>query len=363
MSKSKDLIKNEAIDAIGHKRHAGIAVTVGGGKTNIALCHANMHYSDRLRILVAAPMLSIHESWKEEAVKHGLQHLLPHIEYTTYLSLPDKDLDYDILYLDECHSLTFNHDEWLEKFEGKIIGLTGTPPVHKNSEKGLMVAKYCPIVYEYLMDEAVKDGVLNDYEVIIHRLPLDQRRNMKVKRKDGGFFISSEYDVYKYWTQRVDNATTPAFKQKAAIMRMKSMQTFPSKEVLATTILDLVTNKCMLFANTKEQADKLCTHSYHSGNKKSEENMEAFKQGKITKMSSVLQLKEGITVQGLKESIIMHAYGNERKTKQRMGRNMRLDVDDLATIHILCYKDTVDEKWVRDSIADLDPKKITYKDY
>lgn len=42
------------------------------------------------------------------------------------------------------------------------------------------------------------------------------------------------------------------------------------------------------------------------------------------------------------------------------GRLLRLNPDDKATVHILCYKDTVDEKWVEEALEDLDQSKITW---
>jgi len=75
-------------------------------------------------------------------------------------------------------------------------------------------------------------------------------------------------------------------------------------------------------------------------------------------LATVLQLNEGVNIPNLKQGIIMHAYGNERKTAQRIGRMLRLNPNDRAIIHILCYKDTVDEKWVRDALANFDPTKI-----
>ena len=88
--------------------------------------------------------------------------------------------------------------------------------------------------------------------------------------------------------------------------------------------------------------------------------MENFKTGNITKLSTVLQLNEGINIPNLKQGIIMHAYGNERKAQQRIGRMLRLNPDETATIHILCYQGTVDEKWVKDALNDFDESKITY---
>ena len=56
----------------------------------------------------------------------------------------------------------------------------------------------------------------------------------------------------------------------------------------------------------------------------------------------------------------MHAYGNERKTAQRLARLLRLNPDDVATIHILCYNNTIDRFWVDSALKDFDQTKITY---
>ena len=58
----------------------------------------------------------------------------------------------------------------------------------------------------------------------------------------------------------------------------------------------------------------------------------------------------------------MHAYGNERKSAQRIGRLLRLNPDETATCHILCYKGTVDEKWVTNALSEFDDSKIKYYD-
>jgi hypothetical protein len=42
---------------------------------------------------------------------------------------------------------------------------------------------------------------------------------------------------------------------------------------------------------------------------------------------------------------------------------LRLSPDETATIHILCYMDTIDEKWVTEAISNLDQDKIEWKDF
>jgi superfamily II DNA or RNA helicase len=60
----------------------------------------------------------------------------------------------------------------------------------------------------------------------------------------------------------------------------------------------------------------------------------------------------------------MHAYGNERKSSQRIGRLLRLNPKEKETIHILCYENTIDETWVTKSLEDYDQNKVVWtEDY
>lgn len=354
---SREDIQNAALDSLLSSSHSGIAVSMGVGKTLIGLRHMKEHYSDTCRFLVVAPKKAIFKSWLDEADKHGMGYLKEHIEFSTYISLIKQDTDYDVVYLDECHNLLYSHEFYLEDYKGKVVGLTGTPPRNSNSEKGEMVDNYCPINYKYITDDAIDDGILNDYQVIIHMLDLDTRKNFMQKTKKGQF-PTSELASYNYWSERVLNANGGKEVQIARIMRMKALMSYPSKERYAKELFDHITDKVILFANTQEQADKLCDHSYHSGNSDSEVNLEKFKSGEIDKLSCVLQLSEGVNIPNLKQGIIMHAYGNERKSAQRLGRLLRLNPDEKATVHILCYDNTVDVAWVNQALHDYDDSKI-----
>lgn len=364
MSK-RETIQQEALSVALLNQRAGLAVSMGVGKTYIGLQYLNEHYKqDRdPRFLVVAPKLSIFKSWQDDAVKFKLEHLLPRIAFTTYLSLNKQDLNYDVIILDECHNLLTHHGDYLISHYGKILGLTGTPPKHSGTEKDIMVSTYCPIKYTYITDDAVDDAILNDYLIFVHKLKLSDRPTIKVAKKSGGHFYQSEQKSYNYWSQRIAEARPGKAKQIASIMRMKAMMEFPSKEHFTAKLLSKIQEKCLVFANTQAQADRICSRSYHSKNPDSEQNLELFKQGKIQEMSCVLQLSEGVTVPDLKTSVILHAYGNERKFMQRFGRCLRLSPDETASIHVLCYKDTVDETWVANALEDLDRDKIRYVDH
>jgi superfamily II DNA or RNA helicase len=357
--KNKDVIQEEALQALLPHYRAGVNISMGVGKTLIGLQHMNKNYTDYCKFLVVAPKKAIIQSWKDEAVKHNYEHLLPHITFTTYLSLDKQAEDYDILYADECHNLLFSHDDWLSSFQGKIVGLTGTAPKFKTSEKGKMVEQYCPIVYSYDTDDAVSDEILNEYEIHVHMLPLNSAKTILISHA-GKEWYTSEQNVYDYWSKRIDDAQGAKSLQIARIQRMKKMMEFTSKEALAISLSGQIKDKCLIFANTMEQADRLCQHRYHSNNALSETSLSEFKEGKINKLSCVLQLSEGVNIPHLKQSIILHAYGNERKAAQRIGRTLRLNPNEKAIINILCYKETIDVRWVQDALANFDQNKIKY---
>jgi len=378
--KTKDTIGEEALSSLSHYERAGVGISMGVGKTLIALKHLLKIYNHlnesptfdsklyNVKALVVAPKKSIFKSWTDDAKKFNLEFLLEHITFSTYRSLVKQDLDYDVVYLDECHSLLDSHREFLSNYNGKILGLTGTPPKFTNSEKGKMVQEYCPIIWNYLADEAIDDKILNDYKIVVHYIELTSKPVIPVTAKFGRInFKTSEKKSYNYWNTRLDNAFTPKELNIARIQRMRVLKDFPSKEkytrILANSIENNDKDKCLIFANTQEQADKLSTHSYHSNNIDSENNLKMFKDGEINRLSCVLQLSEGVNIPELRQGIIMHAYGNERKAQQRIGRLLRLNPEEKAIVHILCYKHTVDEKWVKAALETLDQNKIEWKDY
>jgi superfamily II DNA or RNA helicase len=343
MEISREGIQEIALEiTLGHKR-CGLGISMGVGKTRIALQHLIKNYHPVCKYLVVVPKNAVIDSWNDEMEK-----------------MADQFKDLSDEYLDECHNLLFSHEEFLKNYNGKILGLTGTPPVNKGSEKYSMVHKYCPIVYKFSVDDATDSKILNDYKIVIHQLELSKLPTLQKKNKSGGVWYTSEFKDYGYLNRRCQEAMSGKQQQMAAIMRMRGLMEYTTKEEYLKGILKNISSKCIIFANTHKQADRVCKHSYHSGNPKSEENLELFSDGRIDKLSSVLQLSEGISIPNLRQGIIMHAYGNNRKSAQRIGRLLRLSPDQTATCHILCYKDTQDEKWVSNALKDFDQNKIEY---
>lgn len=377
-TKSKDQIQSEALYKLLQNNGGGIEVSMGVGKTKLGLMHmAELHFnttkdhphhqqdlfsSPGYQFLVVVPRLPIIDNWKAEAKEYGYEYLLPLIKFTTYRSLA-KEKDYYVgIYLDECHSLKYSHATFLEQSQKAfvtIIGLTGTYPKYTKGEKGEMCNRFCPKIYEYKTDDAVEDKILNDYRIYIHMVDLSDVNDLEITMK-GKTWKTSEKKNYEYWCNRIDSASTPKELQFLRVMRMKALMGYESKERKVLDLLSRRKTKTILFANTQAQADRLCKHSYHSSNKQSKENLEMFKSGEIEVLSAVEQLSEGVNIPNLKSGIIMHAYSNNRKASQKIGRLLRLNPNDTAGVHILCYRNTVDEDWVASAISHLNQEKVIW---
>lgn len=359
----RDDIQEEALAIALKSKRVGLAISMGVGKTLIGLRYIDelkkKHDGENIKILVVAPKLSIFDSWKDDAQKFGLS--LDGIDFTTYLSLTKHNPhDYTAVILDECHSLLSSHELFLTPFTGKILGLTGTPPKYDSSEKGRMVSTFCPIRYRYITDDAVDNNILNDYRILVHMMDISVQNNMPVTVKGKSVFYTSEKKNYDYWCGRLAKATSKKEEQICSVMRMRALMDFRTKEKYARKLITDQEEKCLVFCNTQEQADRLSLNSYHSNNPYSEDNLEMFKKGEIDILTCVSQLNEGVNIPDLKVGIMLHSYGNERKFSQRLGRLLRLNPDDTAYIHVLCYRNTVDEKWVIKALEDLDQSKIKY---
>jgi len=45
------------------------------------------------------------------------------------------------------------------------------------------------------------------------------------------------------------------------------------------------------------------------------------------------------------------------------GRLLRLNPDETAIVHILCYRNTIDEYWVTQALEGFDINKISYRTF
>lgn len=341
-TQNRESIQKEAYDSSIHKHRRTIALSVGTGKTKVALDIAESY----TKIYVVISKKNMKDNWLKEQEKHKSS---VHLNFVTYVSLPKLNpSSVDLLILDEAHSVTESHYKWLsEKYKGSILGLTGTPP--KYGIKKAMLDRFFPICYEKYEDDIIDLSIINDYRIVVHGLELDSTKNIKVlhgKNKEKHFY-TSEVKIYD-WA-----------KTKDSLIILANLSKFKTKLSYIKRLVATSDKKTIVFVNQKKQADSL-GDSYHSDNPNSEDNLTLFQSGIIKHLYCIQQLNEGVNIKDLECGIIMHAYANPRITRQRIGRTLRLSPDKVCTVHVLCYKNTIEEAWVNEALADYDQSKIKY---
>ena len=90
-TKNRTDVQSEAVESLLKSKRSGVAVSMGVGKTLIGLKHLDS--LSAAKVLVVAPKKSIFQSWKDEMVKHNMQHLESSVTFSTYISLNKQDLN------------------------------------------------------------------------------------------------------------------------------------------------------------------------------------------------------------------------------------------------------------------------------
>ena len=348
----KDIIQAKCLEAIGDQKYACAVLGTGAGKTRLGLKHMVKQFRSYSKFLVVVPKLSVKQEWINQAREADLQYILDRITFVTYLSLHKESFDYDYVYCDESHNAKKKHGDWLRRYQGPVLVLTGTYPRYASSEAGVTSAEFFPKTYEYSIKDGIADNMLNDYKIYVHMLPLSRNKNIPTRRGS-----MSEVDSYNMHCKSVDTANGKSVMMKR-IMRMKAMQGYETKVLYAKRLLEQQVDKTLVFTDYTDQADRICKYTFHSKNRFSKENFNMFLTGDINKLASVQQIAEGANIPNLKVGIITHAYANEKKLAQKIGRFLRLNPNDTSIIHILCYQNTIDVKWVKSALKDFNSKKI-----
>ena len=134
-------------------------------------------------VLIAYPDNKIKQSWKDDFEKRGYDD--SHVTYTTHLSLKKHlEKEFDLVVIDEVHLLSEAQIEAVRdmiEINNHILGLTGT--LSSWTERTLCDELGLCVLATYTIDQAIKEGVIVDYEITVVTVPLDNTRKQQYKAK------------------------------------------------------------------------------------------------------------------------------------------------------------------------------------
>lgn len=356
---TRNQIQSNIVNSILENSFTGIIdVAPRVGKSKI-VCDA-IKASKCKKILITVPYNSIIESWNNELQKWKVPKKFKITiinQRSLHLEDPSK---YELLICDEVHMLSENQIESVKNFS-RVFGLSGS--ISDKTEKLLKKELNLKIFLTYSIEDAIRDSIIADYEIKLIPVMLDDNEKYLTAGTKDKPFLTTEYKQYQYLTSQFEkfkrlswnNSKLNVVKMSAANKRANLIYNAKSKIAIAKELID-TQDRALIFTARTEVADSF-SDSYHS--KSPDDTLDKFFEGTINKLSVCEMTNMGITFPNLKTGIFHQMKSSEENAIQKVMRMCNMEDDEIATIYITYFANTVDEEWTRKALSGLNPDKIT----
>lgn len=341
-----------------YKRHHAVAIIycTGFGKSKAALDCVKTHELDPKDtmwsgLIIVNNVNSREVTWPNEIDEWAPEYSLcirRQITICRYENLKEyAGMHFNWIIADEIHNLNPDQDLHLQKikYDGIII-MTALEPEDK--DRKLAINRLCKGHKLIIKDDiAIKSGIVNDYRLRIWYVTLDPDEWQEYLRLCRKFMKAqasgSEEFIKMVAGERAEFIYNSETKYRAAAWLRDQIRESGKRFVIHTARINM--------------ANRLSDYRYHG--KTTDTALRLFLNGNINEIAAVGLLSESITIDNLKSSLIEQLNSKQHNLVQKIGRNMRLDPDDLAIIHLLVAKDTVDENWTNKAIQVINPNRIS----
>lgn len=308
-------------------------------------------------ILISYPDNKIKDSWTDEFKKLGFDY--SHVIFTNQKSLNKyMEESFDLIVLDEIHLLSDAQIEILKEMRfsnPNILGLTGT--LSDWTKKQLKSSLNLRVIAKYPIDQAIEEGVVSDYEIIIVPVPMDNtviRTFGKKKTTEAKRLSALNWVANKLEEEEKNNF----------FMKLKMMQIFQNSLAKKRKIMSLLSqhknDRVLVFCGSKEFSESLGIPFHHSSSDNSQEFLD-FADGKGKHMAVIRIGSTGKTYKPLNLIIINAIDSNPENMTQKIGRALAMEYDNpdkKSKIYIIVTPSSLEEKWLEKSLDVFDKKKI-----
>lgn len=364
---SRDRLQEDIAEAFcSLERRKGLAIlSTGFGKMKLAFLIIEKLKANKVLFIVDSTN-NRDITIKREFIKWGMQTYLDKSEFVTYQlaykwKKEEKNLDGYLIIADEVDfAYTEKYGRFFTEYKDvDTFAMTGFMPEHKfKAFKDIL-----PVIVHIPSEQMQEAGLLNKTEMVFIQYNLSEEKDREVLYKKQGeemSFMQSENDAYLYLIKKegiINADLTAAIKTNVLEVvkllekalnegiprdRAKLLYSLNSSIEVVNRVIDVIAKsdpsaKVITFSERTIQADKISKNSYH-GKKTEEENtkiFDDFTNGKINIMSTCSKVNRGINIENLKYAIFESFNRNSTALRQRNGRLMRLNPDEVGTIYIL----------------------------
>lgn len=283
------------------------------------------------------------------------------IQAICYNSLKNvKNTEWDLVVLDEVQKLTENYYKSLTTLKySKLIAMTGTLPNKKVKRELLFDKLLLTLVYSFTTDDAVDAKIVAPYDINVIEIPLSKQNNIPVTYKKNNIpttFFTSEIKSYNYLSKRIEE-NFGIRKKMLSLERMRFLNTLESKIIYIKEYLKLHNNKrILIFVATREMADKCSKYIYHGTT--DDTYYDLFKNKKINHLILVEKGGIGHTYEDLDGCLLTNVNSSNTITQQKIFRTILFREGYKAKIDVLISKNTIQKKWLEESLYDLKKSNV-----
>lgn len=309
-------------------------------------------------VLIVYPRTDIKDGWEKDFEKWGYKP--PVTEYSTYRSLDKAVLNnWDLIIYDELHEAS---DAQLDVIAGidkriPVLGLTGT--ITSKTESQIWDKTGIDVCYRYSIDQGVEEGILCDYTIHVHHIPLDNKVAY-IKRASGKVLTEKKaFDNLDYAIKKLKEKRQNTFFME--LKKIAMVQSSLAKREFTKRLLAAYNNeRVLVFCGVQEIADALGIPSYHSGNK-NKQVLDAFCNGEGLHLATIKMMQAGVTITPINKGVINYTSGNPEDSAQKICRFLGFEYntpDKKAEIHVVCTTEKFEIERIRTALLFFNQEKI-----
>lgn len=352
------------------KGHMALVLPTSTGKSFNSFNIINNTYNGGDTILAVFPETPLIESFKQDCIKLGFEHLLENMTLICYASLHKYvDQDWKYVILDEGHhGVSDIRSDLISKLRAKYFILLSATLSEDNED---ILFGILPFEKFYLsVSKAIERGILPEPEIIVKQIELDDeivRNEMKygknvIKMTDLEYYQALSKSV-TYWREKYQKEGQ-AFQRNKMLSEGSARARFLAKckTDFARELIETLNERHIVFCGSLDQAKQLNGKQLVSSERSKKTNLkmiEDFNRGKTDSLFCKNMLREGINLVNCPVGIVIQLNNQEKDLIQQLGRCLR---DSFPRLYILLVKDTVDDRFFNNSTASINEDYITFED-
>lgn len=358
------------------KQRGTLEAVTGSGKSMLGklLIEKINKIDSSLKSLIIVPKTHLKEQWKTDYVD---KFNLLNVDILVVNTAIKSDLStYSFVVLDEIHRYAapkFKKIFTMINQNIPMLGLTGT--FERSDDGHKYISLFCPVFSSYTYEEALKDKVISDFDIINIPVEFDQKNKIQYNKANTTFnyyfsFFNRSFDNVRRTMSNdytVINSLCLQYGineqelKKNAVQFYRSVQKrkeliYRSEEkirIAKRLINNIEKKKIITFSASIESAEELRNECgglvYHSklSLAKRKAIIEEFKNSAML-LHSVNALDEGLDVPNIDLAINVNGNSTHIQSAQRLGRAARKSSSKSFSYFINIFlKNTQDEKWTK----------------